>query len=141
MNLPGMPHLGVYRMVTADPPWAYDRPDAPGGTGEHYDGMPLEDICAMRVGDLAHPQGAVLGLWCTGPFVADGDLRGNVRLFGDGPARSTIADLMTGGPTAPHIADPKVGRNEPCPCGSGAKTKRCTPLHDATNTEGATDGA
>ena len=71
-RLPGMPHLDTYRMITADPPWAYDRPDAPGGTGEHYDGMPLEDICAMRVGDLAHPDGAVLGLWCTGPFAAEG---------------------------------------------------------------------
>ncbi len=71
-TLPGMPHLDTYRLVTADPPWAYDRPDAPGGTGEHYHGMPLEDICAMRVGDLAHAHGAVLGLWCTGPFAAEG---------------------------------------------------------------------
>jgi hypothetical protein len=25
----------------------------------------------------------------------------------------------------PHIAPPKVGRNEPCPCGSGKKYKKC----------------
>jgi uncharacterized protein YchJ len=25
----------------------------------------------------------------------------------------------------PQLASPKVGRNEPCPCGSGEKYKRC----------------
>lgn len=25
----------------------------------------------------------------------------------------------------PFIAEPKIGRNEPCPCGSGAKYKKC----------------
>jgi uncharacterized protein YecA (UPF0149 family) len=25
----------------------------------------------------------------------------------------------------PYIAPPKVGRNEPCPCGSGRKFKKC----------------
>lgn len=70
-RLPGMPHVDTYRLITADPAWAY----AYGGAGsaeEHYDGMPLEDICAMRVGDLAHPDGAVLGIWCTGPLAAEG---------------------------------------------------------------------
>lgn len=28
-------------------------------------------------------------------------------------------------PPAPEVAAPKVGRNEPCPCGSGKKFKRC----------------
>ncbi len=27
--------------------------------------------------------------------------------------------------SVPHIAPPKVGRNEPCPCGSGKKFKKC----------------
>ena len=26
---------------------------------------------------------------------------------------------------APHIAPPKIGRNDPCPCGSGKKFKKC----------------
>lgn len=27
---------------------------------------------------------------------------------------------------APYVRpDPKVGRNEPCPCGSGKKSKKC----------------
>lgn len=28
-------------------------------------------------------------------------------------------------PPAPYIAPPKVGRNDPCPCGSGKKYKKC----------------
>ncbi len=28
-------------------------------------------------------------------------------------------------PTKPKIAEKKVGRNEPCPCGSGKKYKKC----------------
>ena len=28
-------------------------------------------------------------------------------------------------PTMPYIAPPKVGRNDPCPCGSGKKYKNC----------------
>lgn len=30
-------------------------------------------------------------------------------------------------PPKPAIAAPKVGRNEPCPCGSGRKAKKCCP--------------
>ena len=25
----------------------------------------------------------------------------------------------------PYVAPPKIGRNEPCPCGSGKKYKKC----------------
>ncbi len=36
------------------------------------------------------------------------------------------ADAHAGGPAAPVYRDtPKVGRNEPCPCGSGKKFKQC----------------
>ena len=28
-------------------------------------------------------------------------------------------------PRAPTTANPKVGRNDPCPCGSGLKFKQC----------------
>jgi len=28
-------------------------------------------------------------------------------------------------PGTPMIAEPKIGRNEPCPCGSGVKFKKC----------------
>ena len=41
----------------------------------------------------------------------------------DGIALSHIGDLEADkAPTAPSR---KIGRNEPCPCGSGRKAKRC----------------
>ena len=37
-----------------------------------------------------------------------------------------IADLeRLQNPVAPVVAEPKVGRNDPCPCGSGKKYKKC----------------
>jgi len=33
--------------------------------------------------------------------------------------------LLPPSPTTPYRAPPKVGRNEPCPCGSGKKFKKC----------------
>jgi uncharacterized protein len=32
-------------------------------------------------------------------------------------------------PSSPFIAARKIGRNDPCPCGSGKKYKRCCGLH------------
>jgi hypothetical protein len=40
-------------------------------------------------------------------------------------ARPAAGDFEGDGPTDPHRAAPKVGRNEPCPCGSGKKYKKC----------------
>ncbi len=40
---------------------------------------------------------------------------------GDFPER----DYETPELPTPHIAPPKIGRNEPCPCGSGKKYKKC----------------
>jgi uncharacterized protein YchJ len=40
------------------------------------------------------------------------------------PHRS-IEEYVAPPPPTPYIAPPKVGRNEPCPCGSGKKYKKC----------------
>lgn len=38
----------------------------------------------------------------------------------------SMANALASAPASqPYIAPPKVGRNEPCPCGSGKKYKRC----------------
>jgi hypothetical protein len=37
------------------------------------------------------------------------------------PYREPVVDL----PPQPYVAPPKTGRNEPCPCGSGKKYKKC----------------
>ncbi|MDE2758663.1 MAG: SEC-C metal-binding domain-containing protein [Acidobacteriota bacterium] len=34
-------------------------------------------------------------------------------------------------PRRPVIRGPKIGRNEPCPCGSGKKYKKCCALTPA----------
>jgi hypothetical protein len=39
--------------------------------------------------------------------------------------RSPLDDLSSGLPPEPYLAPPKIGRNEPCPCGSGKKYKKC----------------
>jgi uncharacterized protein YecA (UPF0149 family) len=41
--------------------------------------------------------------------------------FGEGP----VARLWCGLPHVPPALGHKVGQNEPCPCGSGWKFKRC----------------
>jgi hypothetical protein len=40
-------------------------------------------------------------------------------------ARAARGEFEDDGPMAPYRSPPKVGRNEPCPCGSGKKYKKC----------------
>lgn len=74
MNLPGMPHLGVYRVISADNPWEHANYSqlGHGAAKAVYDEMPLEVLAGMPVGELAHPEGALLLSWCTGAQEADG---------------------------------------------------------------------
>ncbi len=55
--------------------------------------------------------------------------------FGGGPAAAEAeAELTSGGDAAPRPvpvrSGPRVGRNDPCPCGSGKKYKKCHMLLD-----------
>ena len=43
----------------------------------------------------------------------------------DAPAAEAQADGDVAVAQAPVRQEPKVGRNEPCPCGSGKKYKHC----------------
>ena len=47
-----------------------------------------------------------------------------IGLEPDKPEDITDLEILLN-PTKPVIADKKVGRNEPCPCGSGKKYKKC----------------
>jgi len=53
----------------------------------------------------------------------------NSRLFAQMPARRAAPALPTAqlaAPTTPvRHSEPKIGRNDPCPCGSGKKFKKC----------------
>jgi Protein of unknown function (DUF1186)/SEC-C motif len=42
-----------------------------------------------------------------------------------GTRASSRREFADDGPMEPYRAPPKVGRNEPCPCGSGKKYKKC----------------
>lgn len=55
--------------------------------------------------------------------------RGIVCIVGIEPDKSEdITDVERAlHPPTPIRAPTKVGRNEPCPCGSGIKTKKCCP--------------
>lgn len=73
-TLPGMPHLGTYRIVLADPPWSHEQYGQAkhGAAKSAYSEMPLDALQAMPVGSLGHPDGSLLFLWCTGAQAADG---------------------------------------------------------------------
>ncbi len=47
-----------------------------------------------------------------------------IGLEPDKPEDITNLEILSN-PAKPKIAEKKVGRNEPCPCGSGNKYKKC----------------
>lgn len=64
-----------YKVIYADPPWRY-RSKAGGswisGSAAKYPTMSLDEICAMKVPEIADPSGSVIFLWTTTPFLVDG---------------------------------------------------------------------
>ena len=55
----------------ADPPWLYDNQGTRAATGNHYDGMTVEQLCAeIPMRELALPD-AHLHLWTTNAFLFD----------------------------------------------------------------------
>jgi N6-adenosine-specific RNA methylase IME4 len=64
--------LGKYAVLYADPPWRYESGTTDGDRAieNHYPTLPLEEICALPVSDIAHDN-AVLFLWATAPKLAE----------------------------------------------------------------------
>lgn len=54
--------------IYADPPWIYDNQGTRGATGDHYEGLTVEELRALPVGDLAATD-AHLHLWTTNGFL------------------------------------------------------------------------
>jgi preprotein translocase subunit SecA len=52
-------------------------------------------------------------------FEGNGEAKRTVKLKGAMPQRAEAPRI------APVVKDSKVGRNDPCPCGSGKKYKKC----------------
>ncbi len=73
-----------------------------------------------------HPSGENLSYFCDAYKMffahADGDLRKTAELWLRRHSQPAVAQPV---PAAPTGLRGKVGRNDPCPCGSGEKHKRC----------------
>jgi N6-adenosine-specific RNA methylase IME4 len=54
--------------IYADPPWLYDNQGTRAATGNHYDGMTVEELCALPIERLA-ANDAHLHLWTTNGFL------------------------------------------------------------------------
>jgi N6-adenosine-specific RNA methylase IME4 len=54
--------------IYADPPWLYDNQGTRAATGNHYEGMTVDELCALPIGQLA-ADNAHLHLWTTNAFL------------------------------------------------------------------------
>lgn len=54
--------------IYADPPWIYDNQGTRAATGNHYEGLTVEQLCELPVRDLASDD-AHLHLWTTNAFL------------------------------------------------------------------------
>jgi N6-adenosine-specific RNA methylase IME4 len=64
--------VSQFRTVYADPPWKYGDEGAPGGgVAEQYSTMSVEQLEALNVGTLGHPEGSHLWMWTTWPMIRD----------------------------------------------------------------------
>lgn len=61
---------GRFRVVYADPPWAYDNSGFTSSAEQHYPTMPADKIAALPVQDLCD-ESAVLFLWATSPLLPE----------------------------------------------------------------------
>lgn len=54
--------------IYADPPWKYDNQGTRASTGNHYDGMTVDELCALPIDQLASDD-AHLHIWTTNAFL------------------------------------------------------------------------
>jgi len=59
-----------YGCIYADPPWQYGNQGTRAATGNHYNGMTVEELMGLPINDLAE-ENAHLHLWTTNAFLAD----------------------------------------------------------------------
>lgn len=59
-----------YGAILADPPWRYELRNGQGGADKHYPTMPVADICALPVAELADTDCALF-LWATLPMLRE----------------------------------------------------------------------
>ena len=59
-----------YQIIYADPPWQYNDRGCNGNCERHYKTMAIDDICQLRVKDIAD-ENCVLFLWATYPMLEE----------------------------------------------------------------------
>lgn len=59
-----------YGCIYADPPWQYGNQGTRAATGNHYNGMTVDELMRLPIKDLAE-ENAHLHLWTTNAFLAD----------------------------------------------------------------------
>lgn len=67
-ELAGLVGKQQFGCIYADPPWLYDNQGTRAATGQHYDGMTVEQLCDLPVRKLAADD-AHLHLWTTNAFL------------------------------------------------------------------------
>ncbi len=55
----------------------------------------------------------------------ENDWKYAIKLDPDKPEDIIDLEILLNNPSETKVAEKKVGRNEPCPCGSGKKYKKC----------------
>lgn len=86
-------------------------------------GISLNALCAVALRDYLDARLPVAALHPgAGPVPASTRLSGTKAMHALGAVTSTASRTQSESKTPPV---PKVGANEPCPCGSGEKYKRC----------------
>lgn len=63
---------GQCRCIYLDPPWAYRDESCSGSAKAQYPTMTEEEICALPVAMLFHPDGVHVWMWTTWPMIRDG---------------------------------------------------------------------
>lgn len=64
-------HPQRYATIVADCPWQHPRREPKADARRRYQTMPLSEICALPVADLADPAGAHLWLWAINGLLED----------------------------------------------------------------------
>lgn len=57
-----------YGCIYADPPWVYDNQGTRAATGNHYNGLTVDELCELPIGDLVADD-AHLHMWTTNAFL------------------------------------------------------------------------
>lgn len=84
---PSLEFVGRYRLILADNPWLFQNYGQAkhGAARSHYDGLTVEQLCSIPVGELADPTGCVLLMWCTAAHEVEGAHTEVIRAWGHRP--------------------------------------------------------